>query len=277
MVLIRELPLFTVEQSANNDTIGHGSRAPFPATGLAVVAVSAIGRAQWWNQFKELSCPQVVSGAFQRPLSMSSVTSIKKPKFSREEPEARRQLMIEATIRCLAKQGSAGVTVENICKEAGVSRGLLSHYFNGKDDIIVQTYMQISEKFSQKVKNIFECDKTKPYDKLKDMIAVSFKAPIFSKEEVAVWLSLCNLVRIDERLSEIDRRLYNRYRLNIAKAFDDLAEEKGITINATRAGLGLSALIDGLWLQWSLDQDAFVPQEAEVVCLDYVNRLIGQK
>lgn len=208
---------------------------------------------------------------------MSSVTSIKKPKFSREEPEARRQLMIEATIRCLAKQGSAGVTVENICKEAGVSRGLLSHYFNGKDDIIVQTYMQISEKFSQKVKNIFECDKTKPYDKLKDMIAVSFKAPIFSKEEVAVWLSLCNLVRIDERLSEIDRRLYNRYRLNIAKAFDDLAEEKGITINATRAGLGLSALIDGLWLQWSLDQDAFVPQEAEVVCLDYVNRLIGQK
>lgn len=203
--------------------------------------------------------------------------SIKKPKFSRVEPETRRKLLIEATIRCLAKQGSAGITVENICSEARVSRGLLNHYFDGKEDLIVQTYMQVSEGFSQETKRILGDEKSKPYDKLKNLIAVSFQPPIFTQEHVIVWLGLCNLVRTDTRLKEIDQRLYNRYRFNIANALSDMAEEKGVHINAARAALGLTALIDGLWLQWSLDQNAFVPQEAEVTCLDYIHRVFPQK
>ena len=88
---------------------------------------------------------------------------------------------------------------------------------------------------------------------------------------------MCNLVRTETLLKEIDLELYKRYRFNIAKILTEIADEKGLYINATRAAIGLSALIDGLWLQWSLDQNAFVPQEAEATCLEYINWVFSAK
>ncbi|WP_339672228.1 TetR family transcriptional regulator C-terminal domain-containing protein [Dasania marina] len=203
--------------------------------------------------------------------------SIKKPKFSRIGPDERRKLMIEATIRCLAKQGSAGTTVDNICSEANVSRSLLNHYFDGKEDLILQTYLQISEGFTQQTKSIFFNNEDKPYNKLTKLIEVCFQPPFFSPDHVSAWLGLCNLVRTETLLKEIDLELYKRYRFNIAKILTEIADEKGLYINATRAAIGLSALIDGLWLQWSLDQNAFVPQEAEATCLEYINWVFSAK
>ena len=57
-------------------------------------------------------------------------------RFSRESPEIRRQLLIEAAERCLAEHGIQGFTIDRICREAKVSRGLISHYFAGKDDLL---------------------------------------------------------------------------------------------------------------------------------------------
>ena len=47
----------------------------------------------------------------------------------RQHPDQRRQSLLEATARCLAARGAAGVSVRAICAEAAVSPGLLRHYF----------------------------------------------------------------------------------------------------------------------------------------------------
>ncbi len=198
---------------------------------------------------------------------------VKKPKFSRVTPEYRRQLLIEATIKCLAKQVGNSITVENICKQAGVSRGLLGYYFDGKQDIILQTYLYVSEEFSLKANSVLDDDHLQPYDKIQHLIYTSFREPIFTRENVIIWLSICNLVRTDKRLSETDKNLYNRYRSKVAEVFAQYSKETGVQLNAAVVALGFTALIDGLWLQWSLDNKAFTPQEAEAICFDYINRL----
>ena len=60
--------------------------------------------------------------------------------FTRETPDFRRQSLIEATARCLAKHGAQGISVRAICAEAGVSPGLLRHYFTGINDAIAEAY-----------------------------------------------------------------------------------------------------------------------------------------
>src|SRR3546814_572806 len=55
------------------------------------------------------------------------------PAFTRADPDERRQSLIEATARVLASKGAAGVSVRAICAEAGVSPGLMRHYFSGVD------------------------------------------------------------------------------------------------------------------------------------------------
>jgi len=42
----------------------------------------------------------------------------RQPSFTRSAPDDRRQSLIEATARCLAERGAAGVSVRAICAEA---------------------------------------------------------------------------------------------------------------------------------------------------------------
>ena len=41
--------------------------------------------------------------------------------------------------------------------------------------------------------------------------------------------------------------------------------------------IGLTALLDGLWLEWCLDPGSFRPKEAATLCDDWVDRVIGPR
>lgn len=49
--------------------------------------------------------------------------------------EVRRQRIINAAIDCLARDGWHGTTLGAIAAEAGISRGLISYHFAGRDDL----------------------------------------------------------------------------------------------------------------------------------------------
>src|SRR3546814_11594259 len=66
--------------------------------------------------------------------------------FTRESADARRADLIEATAACLAEHGLAGTNVRAICARAGVSPGLLRHYFGGIDDLVAATYQAASDR-----------------------------------------------------------------------------------------------------------------------------------
>ncbi len=50
--------------------------------------------------------------------------------------EARREELVEATWRVMARAGMAGSTMREIAREAGVSTGVLAHYFADKADLL---------------------------------------------------------------------------------------------------------------------------------------------
>ena len=50
--------------------------------------------------------------------------------------ELRRQELLAATWRVIARTGIVGVTTREIAREAGFSTGVLAHYFADKEDIL---------------------------------------------------------------------------------------------------------------------------------------------
>ena len=92
---------------------------------------------------------------------------------NRETPEVRRKLLIEATMRSIAKYGYAGTTIETICSEAQVSRGLINHHFGSKEELIRQSYKALRDQWMEATHgNIGE--HADPEDRLRAMIRVSF-------------------------------------------------------------------------------------------------------
>lgn len=58
------------------------------------------------------------------------------PKVSEEHMEARRQQIVDAAVACFARSGIHGTSLDDIRKEADLSRGAVYHYFKSKEDII---------------------------------------------------------------------------------------------------------------------------------------------
>ncbi|GGM62368.1 TetR/AcrR family transcriptional regulator [Microbacterium saperdae] len=49
---------------------------------------------------------------------------------------ARRLELADACLRVVSRSGLAGATTREIAREAGVSHGIIAHYFSGKDEIL---------------------------------------------------------------------------------------------------------------------------------------------
>ncbi|MFI4975454.1 MAG: TetR/AcrR family transcriptional regulator [Caulobacterales bacterium] len=58
------------------------------------------------------------------------------PKISDARKDARRSQILQAAIRCFARQGFHRTTIQDICVDAGLSHGAVYSYFDSKDAII---------------------------------------------------------------------------------------------------------------------------------------------
>ncbi len=67
------------------------------------------------------------------------------PKVSESYLEAKRQQLLDAAITCFARNGFSETTIEDICREAGVSHGALYRHFKSKEDIIEASYWRDRE------------------------------------------------------------------------------------------------------------------------------------
>ncbi len=57
--------------------------------------------------------------------------------------EDKRTAILEATLRLISKNGFHGTAMSKVAKEAGVSAGIIYHYFDGKDDLIDELYKTV--------------------------------------------------------------------------------------------------------------------------------------
>ncbi len=58
------------------------------------------------------------------------------PKVTEAHLEARRQQVLEASAACFARNGFHQTSMQDICREAGLSAGAVYRYFRSKDEII---------------------------------------------------------------------------------------------------------------------------------------------
>ena len=67
------------------------------------------------------------------------------PKVTEAHIEARRQQILEAARACFSRQGFHQTSIQDICKEAGLSPGAVYRYFPSKDHIIAATCLDCQQ------------------------------------------------------------------------------------------------------------------------------------
>ena len=188
--------------------------------------------------------------------------------FTRESADARRGALIEATAAVLAEQGLAGTNVRAICARAGVSPGLLRHYFGGIDDLVAATYEATSARMDAIFAAAVASAGPDPRARLNAYLTASFRPPVTDPELLGAWTAFWALARSDTRMMQIHATSYAGYRARLG----ELLIASGVTpADAAKLAILLTALVDGLWLELSLDEGSFGAEAAVAM----VERAVG--
>jgi TetR/AcrR family transcriptional repressor of bet genes len=199
------------------------------------------------------------------------------PRFERKLPEARRQALIEATIECLKRYGHDGLSIRRISAQAKVSIGLINHHFPTKNALVAEAYRYFNSELVGYLRQAVAGTAGSPRERLRAFLKASFSPPNLDSDVLAVWVVFWGLYRHSKDIQRVQSETYHGYVDLLRAMLADLERETGqLRFNLRLAAIGLTALIDGLWLEWCLDPDNFEPGEAVELCEAWVERLEGR-
>jgi len=192
--------------------------------------------------------------------------------YTRAERDARRQSLIAAAARVLAARGASGASVRVICAEAGVSPGLLRHYFDGIDALIADAYRWTDAMVGQWLDEAMARAGPDPRARLLAYVTASFRAPIADPDLLATWIAFWSLARSNPEMGRLHGEIYAGYRAEI----EVLLAECGVAADRVRlAAVGVTALVDGLWLELCLAPGTFSVEEAGAIAERWVASLLA--
>jgi TetR/AcrR family transcriptional repressor of bet genes len=181
--------------------------------------------------------------------------------------------LIEATARCLARDGLAGTSVRQVAAEAGVSPGLVRHHFEGMQDLVAETYRVTGKQIAAILDEALTASGPSAAARLHAFIETSFKPPLLDPDLLAVWLAFWSMTRTNPEIHAIHAKVYAGYRRLLEEMIAALSREHGVAIEARQASLALTALLDGLWLEHCLDPKTFSAAEAAAIAHHWVDGL----
>lgn len=203
-----------------------------------------------------------------------SVTSRRRPRSQPEINAQRRVDLVEGAIRSVARHGLAGTTVQTIAAASGASRGLVAHYYGNKGGLLLAAYRHLCDSIAQHMGEVARASGPAATARLHAMMAAVFAPPIFEPVKLAAFMSFWQEARTNSAMAAINHELYRDYRAVVARLFERAAAERGATVDGHGAALGLIALIDGFWVELTIDPSAFSVDQARAVCRDYIDRLL---
>src|SRR6266446_1898237 len=172
----------------------------------------------------------------------------------------RREQIVRATIRCLARDGYAGLTMKKVARAAGVSQGILHYYFADKRAILVAALAAVTADLDRRVATAQARGSREPRARLRALITACLRLAVEEREFWTVFVEFWG-----ERMRrQIGTLIGQGIRAGTFRRVDRL-----------QAAAVILALVDGVSLQLTFDPKAFGIATAVQFCEDALTRFLG--
>lgn len=183
---------------------------------------------------------------------------------------------MDATLRCLAERGVEKTSIRHICEAAGVSVGLVNHYYSSKDALIADVYARLADSLLAALNEEVERIGGGARERLSAFFRASFSPVVLDPDLLRAWLSFWSMTRRSRLIADVHARTYGDYLTVLEGMLQDLAREADISgFDARLAAIGLSGLLDGLWVEWCLNSGTFTPTEGVRLCEACLDGVVG--
>ncbi len=188
-----------------------------------------------------------------------------------ENREYRRASLLQAAIITVARYDIEGATVERICNEAGASRGLIAHYFDSKESLLLAALENWFNTALGIKTHIAQDTSLSAEQRIREIAYSSVSPPTYSWEIAAAWQAFTNASRHNPAYAKPIRNASRYATKLIAPLFSQAADELGIELDGKDAAMGLYILDDGLWNSLATGKDKLTLTKARACCDRYID------
>lgn len=174
----------------------------------------------------------------------------------------RRAVLVDAVLRVVQERGVGAVTVRAIADAAGVSAGLLHHYFpGGKSELLHAAVSAAVDRGQHRMLRVLD-----EHTGLAAVRAVAWELlPVVPERraEWSAWVALWGQVLSDASLRQEQRERLDSWRALLATLLDQAVQagELPTTVDTTGTAMRLAGMLDGLGLHALVQPDQLSPQE----------------
>ena len=166
----------------------------------------------------------------------------------------RREQIVRATIRCLARDGYAGLTMKRVAAEAGVSQGILHYYFRDKAAMLAAAALRVTDDLDRRVATEARGARD-ARGRLRAVIRACLRTAVDDREFWTVFIEFWGEAFHDRRLAAVNRRAYTRARRLIGAGLaQGIALGQFRPVAVEEAAAVTLAVLDGLALQLTFDR-----------------------
>jgi AcrR family transcriptional regulator len=192
--------------------------------------------------------------------------------------DARRRQVAEAVEELVATEGLDAVTVARTAAAAGISVGLVQHYFASKDDMLLHAFTHGRERIEQRVHaDVQRADRSGARIEHILLGALAELLPLDARRrrECRVELAFAGRAVDNPRLAEALSLSNTHIRAQLAQAVDNGKEcgEVSPDTDAREAAARLLALLDGLKLHAFTEPRTMPPGAAGAALADHLARV----
>ena len=190
----------------------------------------------------------------------------------------RREQIVRATIRCLAREGYTRLTMKKIAREAGVSQGILHYYFADKRAMLAATLEAVTRDLDRRVAAAQSRTGRDARARLRALVRACLEVAVSRPEFWVVFVEFWGEMLHDRRLRDLNTAVYSRTRRLIGRLIaEGVRAGRFRPVDPRRASAVVLGLIDGLSLQLTFDPEAFGVAEAARFCDDALGRYLARE
>jgi AcrR family transcriptional regulator len=193
----------------------------------------------------------------------------------------RRDQIVEAAMAVIMEQGLQNLSLSEIEKRAGMSRGQLTYYFPAKEDILLAVFDRVVLLMHQRVGTPEgqECGEASGWEwvqhLLKRLLTEPPVSPAFGHLQYTFLAQIGHREDFRRRLAN----LYESWRSNMSLGFtgDMVRQPPHRDVSPRALATLVQAIMHGLLMQRAADPEAFDGQEMMELCLDMLGTFLWDK
>lgn len=181
-----------------------------------------------------------------------------------------RRKLIDAAIEAIARHGFSGLSVSRLSEHSGLARGMVNLHFHRKDKLLHEVLQHLADVYRASWQAALSLAGADPAARLLALIEHDVKRNGHDDRALIAWLAFRQEAITNPSYRPLCDTREAAFFGTVKSLCAALIREGGYPIKPEVAALGITYLLEGLWLDWALDPERYRVATGRSVCLAHL-------